>query len=592
MKSSALLATLAAGLCASAFSLERRQSSNWTVGQTVQTESGPVSGHAAKNNSEVSEYLGIPYGQAPVGNLRFAAPVKFAGSGAINGTSFGPNCPVKSSNNSLPSTQQLDAANVTAAGIATLSLLSATGTYSEDCLFLNVWTKPQTGDTKKAVLIWLYGGGFSSGAGSVRGYTGANIAAQEDVVVVSFNYRLSILGFPGNPNSTANVALLDQRLAVEWVRDNIENFGGDPSRITLFGQSAGAASIDIYSYAWTSDPIVAGFIPESGNVIGWGLPNSKEFSAAAWYNVSTTLGCGNASSNATAVLECMRSQNYSTILDSIPPASGTAAILGYFGPTQDDVVVFSNYSSRTPAKVPMLIGNNDYEGGLFRTQFALNGLFFSDNFWKAFNLQAFTCPTGIRANLSVAAGNPTWRYRYMGVFPNLAISDEAGTWHSAEVPMLFNTAPTTTPATTAQIAIGNYMRGAWAAFAKDPKEGLTNYGWPVYNTSQDSLVRLGYENMTGPNLINPYRYDADCVFVNVSSTDSSVAIPDIPDMGASVTPTANGTSPTPTPTASGTGTGSGSGTTSPSPSSTGNAGEKVAVSVYLAMAGVMAAALM
>lgn len=401
-----------------------------------------------------------------------------------------------------------------------------------------------------------------------------------------YSYRLSILGFPGNPNSTANVALLDQRLAVEWVRDNIENFGGDPSRITLFGQSAGGASIDIYSYAWTGDPIAAGFIAESGNVIGWGLPNSKDFAAAAWYNVSTTLGCGNASSDSTAVLECMRSQNYSNILDSVPAATGTSAILGYFGPTEDDVVVFSNYSSRTSAKVPMLIGNNNYEGGLFRTQFALTGLTYPDNFWDAFNLQAFTCPTGIRANLSVASGNPTWRYRYMGVFSNLAVSSEAGTWHSAEVPMLFNTAPSSPPATSAQISIGNYMRGAWAAFAKDPQQGLTNYGWPQYNTSQDTLVRLGYENITGPNLINPYRYDADCVFLNVSSTDSSVEIPDLPDLGAAVTPTGNGTSSTPTPTATG------SGTTSPSPTSMGNAGEKIRAGVYLGVVGVLVATLM
>ena len=149
------------------------------------------------------------------------------------------------------------------------------------------------------------------------------------------------------------------------------------------------------------------------------------------------------------------------------------------------------------------------------------------------------------------------------------------------------------PATAEQVSIGNYMRGAWAAFAKDPQEGLTNYGWPVYNTSQDSLVRLGFENKTGPNLINPYRYDADCVFVNVSSTDSNVEIPDLPDLGAAVTPTANGTSPTPTPTATGTGAGAGgaSGTTWPSPTST-NAGERLKVGGYLSFVAVMAIALM
>ncbi|PBP27860.1 carboxylesterase [Diplocarpon rosae] len=578
MKTSMILA-LATGLCVYGLVLEGRQS-NWTVGQTVDTDSGPVTGHAAENNTQVSEYLGIPYGQAPIGDLRFAAPLKYTGNSPINATSFGPSCPVRQSSTSATTAQDLDAANLTSASVSTLAILSNTGAnYSEDCLYLNVWTKPQTGDAKKAVLVWLYGGGFSSGSSSVPGYNGENLAGQEDVVVVSLNYRLSILGFPGG-SATANVALLDQRLAVEWVRDNIAAFGGDPSRITLFGQSAGAAAIDMYSYAWTEDPIAAGFIPESGNAIGWGLPNSKNFTAAAWYNVSSTLGCGNASSDPATVLSCMRLQNSTTLLDAIPAATGTASILGYFGPTEDDKIVFSNYPSRTPAKVPMLIGSNNYEAGLFRTEFGLAGVFYSDAFWDTFNLQSFTCPTGIRANLSVAAGNPTWRYRYFGVFPNLAISDDAGAWHTAEVPMLFNTAPNSIPATAAQVSIGNYMRGAWAAFAKDPSNGLTNYGWPRYDTSQDSLVRLAYDNVTGPNLINPYRYDADCVLVNVSSIDSSVATPELPDLGAGVTPTAVGNSAT-------------SGTFSaPTATTTGNAGAKMEASAWVGLMVVVLAGLL
>ncbi|PBP21371.1 putative carboxylesterase [Diplocarpon rosae] len=365
MKTSMILA-LATRVCVYGLILEERQST-WTVGQTVETESGPVTGHAAENDTQVSEYLGIPYGQAPIGDLRFAAPLKYTGNSPINATSFGPSCPVRQSSTSATTAQDIDAANLTSASVSTLAILSNTGAnYSEDCLYLNVWTKPQTGDAKKAVLVWLYGGGFSSGSSSVPGYNGGNLAGQEDVVVVSLNYRLSILGFPGGA-ATANVALLDQRLAVEWVRDNIAAFGGDPSRITLFGQSAGAAAIDMYAYAWTEDPIAAGFIPESGNAIGWGLPNSKNFTAAAWYNVSSTLGCGNASSDPAAVLSCMRLQNSTTLLDAIPAATGTASILGYFGPTEDDQIVFSNYPSRTPAKVPLLIGSNNYEAGLFRT---------------------------------------------------------------------------------------------------------------------------------------------------------------------------------------------------------------------------------
>lgn len=312
--------------------------------------------------------------------------------------------------------------------------------------------------------------------------------------------------------------------------------------------------MDAYSYAWASDPIAAGFISESGTMFSWGLPNSKASGAKSWYTVVGNLGCGNSSADPTAVLSCMRKQSYTAILKAIPAGSGTASILGGFGPTVDDTVIFSNYSQRTPSKVPMLVGNNNYEGGLFRTEFALSGLFYSDVFWDDFNLQEFTCPTGIRANASVAAGNPTWRYRYFGVFPNLAVSSEAGTWHAAEIPIIFNTAPGAS--TSEEVSIANYMRGAWAAFAKDPKKGLTTYGWPEYDTKKDTLIRLAYNNITGPNVINPYRYDADCVFINVSSTNSS-NFPTLPDLGASVTPTPTASSTS----ASSTGTATGSGST-------------------------------
>ncbi|KAH8599490.1 carboxylesterase [Bisporella sp. PMI_857] len=532
------LTTVTSSAWAAVHAIEQRQG-NWTVGQVVQTSSGPVTGHGAKNHSDVSEYLGIPFGQAPIGDLRFAAPVRFNGTEPLNGASFGPSCPVKEGGSGYNfTTETIAKANVTLVGPDVLgSFSNKDATYSEDCLYLNVWTKPQVGDAKKAVLVWVYGGGFSGGSSTVSIYNGANIVEEQDVVLVTLNYRLSILGFPGNPAGANNLGLLDQRLAVEWVRDNIESFGGDPSKITLFGQSAGGASVDFYSYAWKDDPIVAGIIPESGNVFGWALPNTKQAANSAWFTVSESLGCGNASSDAAQVLSCMRTKNSSAILNAIPTATATAGILGYFIPTIDDTVVFSNYSTREPSNIPMLVGNNDYEVGYWRTTFALRGLIFPEKFWNLFNLQQFTCPTGLRANASYAADVPIWRYRYFGVFPNLALSWNSGAWHAAEVPMLFNTAPLVPSATTEQISIGKYMRGAWAAFAKDPANGLTNYedGWPSWDPTKDTLIRLAYNNQTGTNLASGYQYDGWCSYVNVSSIDISLYL-NYPDINPSVPP--------------------------------------------------------
>lgn len=418
---------------------------------------------------------------------------------------------------------------------------------------------------------------------------------RESSKLISISYRLSILGFPGSPNGTQNLGLLDQRLAVQWVRDNIANFGGDPSRITLFGQSAGAVSVDLYSYAWNSDPIVAGLIPESGTVFSWGLPNSKTFAANSWFNVSTKVGCGNASSDASAVMSCMRSKNYTTILNAVPSLGGTAGILGLFGPTVDDTVVFSNYTGRTPAQVPMLVGNNNYEGGLFRTEFALDGLIYPDSFWDTFNLQEFTCPTGIRANVSAAAGIPIWRYRYFGIFPNLAVSSEAGTWHAAEVPMLFNTMPSSTPSTTDQISIGNYMRGAWATFAKNPTSGLTTYGggWPVYNSSGETLIRLAYNNVTGTNLAVPSVYDYNCKYVNVSSTDATnyPVLPDAPTTTNSTASVSGTAAPSGTAVSSGSVSGTATGSAA-SATATKSGASSVSVSMFVVFVGGMLACLL
>ncbi len=320
-----------------------------------------------------------------------------------------------------------------------------------------------------------------------------------------------------------NLGLLDQRLAVEWVRDNIPAFGGDASRITIFGQSAGSASIDYYSYAYTKDPIIAGMIQESGTINGFGTV-SKTAANGAWFNVTAAVGCGSASSNSSDVLACMRTKTPAAILNAIPQAKPGAVTggLSNFGPAVDDITVFSDYDARSAAgnfiKVPLLTGNADYEAGLFATTAALANVTYPPIFWTEFDLSVFTCPASERANISIAAGVPTWRYRWFGDFPNLRLTSvpDSGAWHASELPVLFGNFPNATggvPASTAaELSIGNYLRGAWAAFAKDPVNGLNSYqgGWPKYDPSGNTLIRLAYNNVTGTNLAPPALYDESC----------------------------------------------------------------------------------
>lgn len=189
---------------------------------------------------------------------------------------------------------------------------------------------------------------FSSGTSNAPFYNGARLANEEDVVVVSFNYRINIFGFPNAPGvGDQNVGLLDQRLAVEWIRDNIEAFGGDPDRITLFGESAGAFSVDYYAFAWTQDPIVNGFIAESGTALVLSLlsPNASN-PYGAWYNVSQALGCGGESSG-NSTLDCMRTKPATDIINYVGQMSGSTTTP--FAPVADGKVVFSDNAARADA---------------------------------------------------------------------------------------------------------------------------------------------------------------------------------------------------------------------------------------------------
>lgn len=146
--------------------------------------------------------------------------------------------------------------------------------------------------------------GWTSGTTDTLFYYGGGFADAEDVIIVTVNYRMNIFGFPGLPGHPPNLGLLDQRLAVEWVKQNIRAFGGDPDRITISGQSCGSASVDYWAYAYRSKPLVAGLISHSGTALSFPT-NNRTTAASHWYTVSAQLGCGSSGD----VLSCMRQQN-------------------------------------------------------------------------------------------------------------------------------------------------------------------------------------------------------------------------------------------------------------------------------------------
>ena len=194
------------------------------------------------------------------------------------------------------------------------------------------------------MLVFFYGGRTAIGATSSPFYNGQYLTDTEDVIVVTVNYRLNIFGFPGAPDTIDNLGFRDQRVAVEWIRENIAGFGGDPSKITIWGQSSGGFAVDYWSYAYRDDPIVHGLISDSGNALSFPF-NPVNLTVANWYNVSAEVGCGSEGDT----VPCMRTKRWQDIeaaAGQVPSAAGGNPIRSVppFYPKPDGEVVFDNYT--------------------------------------------------------------------------------------------------------------------------------------------------------------------------------------------------------------------------------------------------------
>jgi len=200
----------------------------------VRTRGGMLTGVPGRDPA-VTVFKGIPYATPPIGELRWAPPrPAHEWPGVRRADAFGPNCMQTIVQERKPWTTEF----------------MAHGSISEDCLYLNVWTTARPSE-HRPVFVWIYGGGFSEGSGSVAVYDGEGLA-KKGLVVVTFNYRVGAFGFLAHPeltkessrNVSGNYGLLDQVAALQWVHDNIAAFGGDPGRVTIAGQSAGGMSVE------------------------------------------------------------------------------------------------------------------------------------------------------------------------------------------------------------------------------------------------------------------------------------------------------------------------------------------------------------
>lgn len=307
----------------------------------VRTANGVVEGRGAQR-SGVRIFRGIPFAQPPTGELRWREPQPLQNwKGVRQAIDFSPRCmqaPI------------FDDMRFRSNGV------------SEDCLYLNVWTPARSNRERLPVLVYFYGGGFVSGDSSEPRYDGESMAAK-GIVVVTVNYRLGVFGFMAHPELTresphkasGNYGLLDQNAALRWVQQNVRNFGGDPKRVTIGGESAGSISVSAQMASPLSKQLIAGAIGESGAITG-------ALSAVPLAKAEET-GSKFAASLGAQSIAALRAMTAEQILE--PASKGRyasvgrfpLAIDGYFLPADPSMI----YAEGKQAPVPLLVGWNSEE---------------------------------------------------------------------------------------------------------------------------------------------------------------------------------------------------------------------------------------
>jgi para-nitrobenzyl esterase len=469
-------------------------------GVTVATDRGAVQG---TTTGGVTGWRGIPFAAPPIGPLRWAAPELAACWKGVRATQvFGPPCP------------QLD--NGTVIG-------------SEDCLTLNVW-KPTKRAAPRPVMVFVHGGGNVQGSASnvvagVTLYDGANLARTGDVVVVTVQYRVGALGYLADPalaqgtTAAGNYGLLDQIAALQWVQRNAAAFGGDPKRVLLFGESAGAVNTCML----VASPLARGRFSRALMESGACGASDKATAERTAGDFAQTAGCTGAD-----VASCLRALPASTVVQTLPGVVELTS-LGHprYGPYVDGRVLpedpLTRIESGKANRVPMIIGSNADETAIFvrnvqtpeeyraavaamvapATAAQILALYPVDQYGSgraamiAVTTDAlFTC-TARRTVRAAVTGQGTSVYRYFFTHTMAGGTLRAlGAFHGLDLFFVFGRLDTTgyTPTVDEQ-ALSVAMMRSWAQFAAtgDPKTRVSGTGtpaWPRAKAGADPYLQL------------------------------------------------------------------------------------------------------
>ncbi|EKV11605.1 Extracellular lipase, putative [Penicillium digitatum] len=327
--------------------------------------------------NKIDKFNGIPFALPPTGPLRLKPPQPIQTSlGTIKATSAAKSCP-----QFLFSTDKRDIPSSIIAKLTNVPIFQEIANFGEDCLTLDVRRPSGTkSNAKLPVLVWIFGGGFEQGSTAI--YDGSNFVTASvklgmPVIFVAMNYRLGGFGFlPGaeiQKDRSANLGLLDQRLALQWVADNIAAFGGDPSKVTIWGESAGAISVfdqmAMYDgdHTYNGAPLFRGAIMNSGSMVPANPVNGTK-GQAVYDTVVKNAGCRGANDT----LECLRELDYTKFLNaanSVPGILGYNSVAESYLPRPDGTVLTESPDQLVLqgkyAPVPFIVGDQEDEGTIF-----------------------------------------------------------------------------------------------------------------------------------------------------------------------------------------------------------------------------------